>query len=66
MTSRFERPFFITKIDWTSVSYKAFLINNTACSSLIGLGPGMDMAVGGWHGTVINERLFGFWVEGKN
>ena len=31
MTSLFERPFLITKMNLTSVSYKAFLIKGNVC-----------------------------------
>ena len=34
MTSLFERPFLITKMNLTSVSYKAFLIKRNTCICL--------------------------------
>ena len=36
MTSLFERPFLITKMNLTSVSYKAFLIKGNACITIFG------------------------------
>ena len=35
MTSLFERPFLITKMNLTSVSYKAFLIKGNACTHYV-------------------------------